>query len=749
MQKSQYKYIGKSRPIKDAVLKATGQLKYAADLKYPNMLYAKMLFSPVAHAKIKHIDTREAEKLPGVYAVVTYKNAPQILYNSSQHFYEHELVEVERIFSDTVRYVGDRVAAVAAVDLETATKAVKLIKVTYEELPAVFDPEEALKAGAPRVYPSGNKAAETFVEAGDVEQGFAEADLIFEDRYTVPQVHHGAIEPHVAIADYDVAGKLTVLTPSQNIFAHRVLLARIFNMPFSKIRVIKTPIGGAFGGKGEMVLEPVVALLAKVTGRPVKLELSRAETIVSTRTRHGAVIYLKTGVKKDGRILAQDVKVIVNTGAYASCAMNIIVAMCHKVFKIYKTEHIRFKGIAAYTNLPISGAMRGFGSPQIIFPIESQLHKIAKFLEIDMVELQLKNLIEPGGVDRRFNTPIGNSRPIDCVLAGAEAFQWSKKKLNEDLGRYKRGIGMAVGCHGNSLYGAHRDYTALILKMNEDGTATLFTGTHDMGSGAVTVQTQIIGEILGINPDDIACVEADTELVPWNLGDYASRGTYVSGNAAKKVAESMKAKILEEAAGLLKTKPDELYLENGHVYSLKEPSKKATLCDVIIYSQRVSQKELIAAETYAAIAGPHSYGAHFAEVEVDTETGQVKVLNYVATHDVGKAINPNYVLGQIGGGIQMGIGYALTESLKFDSKGKVTNSSFKKYHLIKSSEMPQIKIVLVEKGEETGPYGAKGIGEIATVPSAPAVVNAINNALGSSFNSLPVSPEKILKYLNR
>jgi CO/xanthine dehydrogenase Mo-binding subunit len=745
MKNKKLVYVGNNRPIRDAALKVTGQLQYTADMKFPHMLYAKMLFSPVAHAKIKKIDTSKAEALPGVKAVVTYKNSPRIPYNSSMRFYEHKIPETEYLFDDTVRFVGDRVAAVAAESLEIAEKAIRLIEVEYEELPAVFDPEEALKEGAPEIHPGGNKVAEIKTEAGNVEEALAQADYVFEDRITVPAIHHCAIETHVAIATYDSRGKLTVYSPNQNTFAFRIIISKVLEMPMSKVRVVRPAIGGAFGGKLEAVIEPVVALLAKMTGRPVKMELNRRESIVSTRTRHAGVFYIKSGVNKDGTLVAQDFRVILNTGAYATSALNVSGAMSHKVFKVYKTKHMRFTATPVYTNTPIAGAMRGYGSPQAFAAQQIHLNRVAKALNMDFVDFQLKNLVEPDGVDPRFNSPHGNPRLLDCVTKGAEAFNWASRPKTEEQGRFKRGIGMAIGSHGNGCFGAHRDVTAMVLKMNEDGTATLFTGTHDMGNGTVTAETQVIGEILGIDPENIECIEADTEATPWNLGDYASRGVFVSCNAAKKVAESVRREILKEAAQLLEVPVEELDLVGGYAVSTKDPEKKATLCDVIVHGQRVNQREIIGAETFASPAGVTSYGAHFAEVEVDTETGKVKVLDYVAVHDVGKAINPMYVEGQIEGAVQMGIGYALTEGLELDEKGKVTNNSFKKYHMLKASEMPRMQVLLVEEGEEPGPFGAKSIGECSTVPSAPAVVNAVSNALGIDFKDLPLKPERILK----
>ena len=637
----------------------------------------------------------------------------------------------------------------AAEDLETAEKALSLILVEYEELPAVFDVEEALKENAVKIHTDGNKIITMVQNAGDVEEGFSKSDYIFEDKYTVPAIHHGAIETHVAIAKYDKSGKLTLWSPNQNTFSYRIILSKIFNIPMNKVRVISPAIGGSFGGKLEATIEPVVALLAKLTGSPVKIELNRRETMVSTRTRHAAVVYLKTGVMKDGTIAAQDMKVITNTGAYATSALNVIGAMSHKVFKVYKTKNMRFTGIPVYTNTPIAGAMRGYGSPQAFLGQQVQLNKIAKALGIDFVELQLKNIVDPEDVDPRFNKPHGNPRPKDCVIKAAKAFEYEEKKSFESTGRYRRGIGMAIGAHGNGVFGAHRDVIALSLKMNEDGTAVLYSGTHDMGNGSVSLQIQIVAEILGINPELIECIAADTDTTPWNLGDYASRGTFVAGHAAKKVAERLKKELVKEAAMLLQEEEENIVLKDNCVYSKVNEMKKATLCEVMIHSQKVNQREMIVSETFASNSGVTSYGAHFAEVEVDTETGKVKVLNYVAAHDVGKAINPMSLEGQIEGAIQMGIGYALTEGLEIDSRGNIKNNSFKKYHLITASEMPDVKVILVEEGEESGPFGAKSIGECSVVPSAPAITNAVINALDCEFYDLPLKPEKILNMLSK
>lgn len=731
--------IGKFVPIRDAVLKVTGEMQYVGDMKLPGMLTAKMLLSPHAHARIKSIDIEAAQKLPGVFAVACCKNTPNVRYNSSLRFFDHKIPETEQVFPETVRHVGDRVAAVAAIDEQTAEAAIKLIKVEYEELPAVFDAEKALEEGAPVIHPGGNKVGEIFTEAGNVDEAFKYCDRVFEDRYETPPIHHLAIETHAAIADFDWRGKLTVWSPNQNTFAFRILLSKIFGLPMNRVRVIRPAIGGAFGSKLEMTIEPVVAALAMMTKRPVKLVLDRRETMIATRTRHAAIIYIKTGVKKDGTVLAQDFKVITNTGAYASSALNVLGAMSHKVFKVYQIPHMRFRGIPVYTNLPVAGAMRGYGSPQIFGAQQAQFAKIARELGMDLVEFQLKNVVAPDGIDQRFKQPIGNPHVREAILRGAELFKWEERKKERPIeAGWKRGIGMAVGAHGSSLFGAHRDITALSLKVNEDGTFVLYTGVHDMGNGSVTMQAQMVASVLGVRVEDIECVEADTDLVPWNLGDYASRGVYVEGAAALKVAKSMKAKMAEKASNFLDCMADEVEFADGTVFVKHDPARKMTLSELVVKTQAVDQEELLASESLSSTAGPTSYGAHFAEVWVNEATGKVKVVDYVAVHDVGRVINRMGIEGQAEGGIEMGIGYALTEEMVFDDKGRLVNNNLKKYISTRASQMPKITIDFVEAIEPTGPYGAKSIGECATVPVAPAILTAVSNALQRDFYKYPV-----------
>ncbi|WP_304340168.1 xanthine dehydrogenase family protein molybdopterin-binding subunit [Metaclostridioides mangenotii] len=733
------KVIGKSYPVKDAALKVTGQMKYVSDLKPQNVLHAKMLLSPVAHAKIKNIDVSDALKVEGVRAVATHLNSPCIKYNGALRFFEHDIPKDEAVFNEIVRYVGDRVAAVAAETVEAAEKAVSLIKVEYEELPAVLTIQDAIKEGADLIHGDTNKIAEMKIDAGNVDEAFEECDHVFEDEYNVPAIHHGAIETHSAIAHYNYNNNLTVYTPCQNTFAFRIILSQIFEMPLHKIRVVRPAIGGSFGGKLEMTIEPVSAVLSKMTMRPVKLVLNRRESIIATRTRHGAYVKIKTGVKNDGEILAQNIDIYTNTGAYASSALNVMGALSHKVYKVYKIPNMRFKGIPVYTNTPIAGAMRGYGSPQVFMAQQAQIGKIAKTLGLDLTYVQEKNVAEPDGVDVRFNAPLGNPRILDCIEKGKELFGWDeKKRLPKEEEKYYRGVGMAIGAHGNGVFGAHRDVITLTLKLNEDGTATLITGVHDMGNGVATMQTMMVSEVLGIRPEDVETYEADTDACTFNLGDYASRGVFVEGAGAKKTAEKLKEMILDEAEKLMEVPKENLILEDGLVVNKEDKNQSKTLSDVAVFTQSKSLKELSVVESFSSPAGITSYGVHFAEVLVDKETKKVKVENFVAVHDVGTVINPMNLEGQLEGGIHMGLGYALSEEVSFDEKGVPLNDEFTSYKMLRANEMPDIKIHFVDGFEKDGPYGGKSIGECAVVPSAPAVANAVLDATGIEVHSLPI-----------
>ena len=748
-----YQYIGKKTPISQAALKATGQLIYTADMQLPHMLHAKVLFSPKPHARIVSIDTSRAEALPGVHAVVSRFNTPECWFNSCGEVLGEYMTE--QLFPAVVRYVGDKVAAVAADTEKIAAEAIRLIDVEYEDLPVNYDPVHALDDDAYVIHDhgeleQGNLITTVSQSSGDVDAAMAKADRIFYGEYDCPAIHHGAIEPHASLSTYDAEGMLTVYTPSQDTFAMRRNLATIFGMPMSKVRVSVPAIGGAFGGKIDLVTEPVSAALAIKTGRPVKLVYTRNEDICSTRNRHAMKLKLRTGVMNDGTIVAEDMTVYANAGAYASGSTSVVWAMCGRLFKVHQCPNIRFTGYPVITNTTIGGPMRGFGSPQLFFAQQRQMNTISRELGIDMLELQRKNLTSQNGADPRNDVPHGNARPIDCLNRAAEVMHYEDALQEQQQSRgerYRIGIGVGVGAHGNGMFGIKPDITGLMLKMNCDGTCVLFTPSNEMGNSSVTLQKQIVAETLGMNLGDIDTVEADTRLTPYQLGDYSSRGTFVSGHGALKIAERMRTMLAGVAAKQLQAPAGSLKFREGRAFA--ESGESVTLEEIVQYAREEEQRELLCADSFASQAAIMSYGAHIAKVRVDTQTGEVRVLAYAAIHDVGTAINPLSVTGQIEGALQMGIGNALSEDMNVDeTTGAVKNRNLKRYRMLYAPDMPnELHVEALDSYEPAGPFGAKSIGECSVVPTLSAIGNAVSNALGLEMNRLPITKEAVLAAL--
>lgn len=743
--------LGSRKPILDAAAKVTGQFKYVDDMKVPQMLYGKILHSTVPHARIISIDTSEAENMPGVEAVVTYKDSPDVRFNANGE--DIDVLPSELVLDQVVRYVGDKVAAVAAETPQIAAAALKTIKVEYEELPFVLDPEEALKEGAYPIHEGGNALWPVDKSCGDPEKGFAEADFIVEGRYTVPAIHHGQIEPHVSICSYDCDGKLTVWTPTQDVFGQRNNLSRIFGLPYSKIRVINPGIGGAFGSKIDLLTEPVGCLLSMKTGRPVKITYDRREDITSGVTRHAETMYIKSGVKKDGTITACEYTAYVAAGSNSGATMSAVWAPSGKFFTLFKIPNMRFRAFSAYTNTLNGTAMRGFGSPQLFYTMNAHFNEIADKLGMDLTELEYKNMNEPNIIDG-LGDAIGNMRGKDCVALGKERFGYEEalkeqEESKQANGRYRIGVGFAAAPHGCSMFGVLPDTAGVMIKMNEDGSITMFTGVSDMGNGSNTTQMLTISETLGIPTSHIAIVRTDTETTMYDVGIYASRGTYVGSGAALKAAKAARELILREACELLELPKEDLELRDNGVYSESDPEKHVSMREVAAHAHE-KERDIAVAETYGTKAAPISAGAHFVKVQVDTETGEVTPLKYCAIHDVGTPLNFMNLEGQTHGGIQMGLGYALSEGLKLNERGEVTNKLLRQQNMFKADQMPRdIHVEFLDSYEESGPYGAKSIGECATVPSAPAVANAVSNALGIHFHSLPISKEKILEALGK
>ncbi len=741
--------IGTSVPVHDAKAKALGTLEYIDDMERPGMLHMKLLLSDHAHAFIEEIDTTAAEQAPGVHAVFCWKNTPQQQYNSAKRFDGQEIIEDEQVFSRTVRFIGDRVAAVAADTVEQAERAVRMITVHYRDLPAqtTFADDDG-----PLVHPElgTNHIADVIVGYGEVEDAFSEAERVFTHTTSTPAIHHLALEPHGAIAETDSSGKITVWSTTQTTFAVRMLLSDLFGRPRHEIRVIKPPLGGAFGSKIPMILEPIVVCGALATGRPVKLVLTRKETFIATRTRHASAVTVRTAVDTDGNILAQDIRMLLNAGAYATQSHNVAAATAHKIVNLYRFPNYRIHITPLYTNMPVAGAMRGYGSPQLNFALETNMTNIARAYGIDPVAYQLKHLVTPESVHPVYGHSFGRPQPIVCVKRGAELFDWEDRlrRCSSPVDGNLRGVGMSVGIYGNGVFPAHVDYTGIRITVNEDGSVLFFTGTHDMGNGSVTVQKMIIAEELRVPISSIRAVDSDTELCPWNLGDYASRGVFVSGEAARKAAVSMRERILTEAAELLGLDADRLELSEDAVYAREDGTAMLSRSELMRQIHLKRQTWLSLTESHANEAERCSYGAHFAEVLVDPKSGRISLTDYAAVHDVGKVINRLGIEGQLEGGIHMSAGYALSEQLVFDEGGALKNGHLKRYHMVSPAQMPaSISLDFIEGVEYPGPYGGKSIGECATVPGAGAIINAVNDALGSDFTSLPVTADDVLGFL--
>jgi len=740
------KYIGKYIPIHDAKEKVSGKIVYVGDMELHGMLHAKLVLSPIAHGRIKHINISKAEALPGVIAVFNYKNSPEILYNAHKWIEGIEVIRDERLFTSHVRFFGDRIAAVVAESKEIAEKAANLIEVEYEELPVILDPEIAKKADSYPIHPDGNHFFSKEIKCGNPDEKMKEGFLTIEDRIETPKTHHAAMETHACIADTDQIGNITVYTPCQVIFQVQLIVSEALKIPRNKIRVIKTTTGGSFGGKGQPILEPIAAFLSYTLKRPVKLVLDRTEEIIATRTRTKTIGTVQTAVDKEGNIIARDIHMLVDAGAYTTNGEAIAVAMGKKTFKLYRIYDQRYVAEAVYTNTLIAGACRGYGSPQIHSVTEINLDNVAKALHMDPVEFRLKNLVHPYDKDPTGGPELGNARIIDCVKKGRELFEWDKKYSRpKQAGRYARGVGMACGAHGNGYFGAYPDFITLSLRINEEGTAVLKGAFHDVGCGTNMTMMQIVAEVLDLDVSKIYIPATDTLVSPFDsAGTQASRVTFVCGGAAKKVAEQVRAKLIAYGAKVLDCMEADVVLEDGYVWDCNSIDLKISYGELAVITQKRYSEEMGATMTYQSPGNPTSYGAHFVEVEVDTMTGRVKILAYLAVHDLGKAINSGFVEGQIQGAVQMGIGMALSEEITFDSKGKVTAGRFSRYHVINAPDMPEVQVELIERLEDLGPFGAKSIGEAATVPTAPAIINAINHALDVNLTVLPALPDRIM-----
>ena len=741
----EYSLVGERINLKDAPEKVTGRALFTVDLKLPGMLYAKVLRSPHAHAKVLSVDTSLAEKMPGVKAVLSKNNAPRTLVPVTSDVPSDKVA-----FGDRVRYAGDEIAAVAAVSEEIAEKALKLIKVDYEELPAVFDAEEAIKPGAPLIHEKKERNIVSSVEMneGNTEVGFKEADFIVEETFRTSSQRHGCLETHSAIADFDSSGKLTVWTSSQTPFQFQKLLAEYFTMPMSKIRIVKPFVGGGFGSKLEMLYEHICALLSQMTGHPVKIVMNREEEFTATVSRHSFVIGLKVGVKKNGDLTALEANILSNEGAYL-LKTGVLILGCKSLLRFYRCPNVKIIGQRIYTNTMSAGAMRGYGNPQVFFAIESIMDMVADKLGIDPVEFRLRNCRQQG--DMGINgLPIETPGLTECLKKGMEITAWGGKihQRNESSTR-KHGVGMACSAH---LTGTGRppEYCAASIRINEDGTAHVFIGVSDLGTGIDTTLAQIAAEELGLKLDEVEVVSGDTNTASFDKAAQASKTLYNAGNAVRYAIADVKQKLVQQASKKLNAKPDDIVYKHGRFSLISDPGKGIAYRELIKETSKTpgNNKTFIGEASFTNTVFPLSFGAQFVELEVDTETGQVKIIKLVALQDNGRSINPKVVEGQIEGALQQSIGYSLTENPVLDKRtGRMINPDFANYMVLTAVDMPKTVVGSVEIPDTTGPFGAKGTGEVPYLTTAPAIANAIYNAIGIRFREIPITQEKVFMAL--
>ncbi|MGH7773352.1 MAG: xanthine dehydrogenase family protein molybdopterin-binding subunit [Candidatus Binatia bacterium] len=730
MAQQQFSVVGKKTPRIDGYERVTGQAQYTGDVQLPGMLYARVLRSPHPHARIVSIDTSKAERLPGVKAVIHHSNA-QVPWSSGGHTHRRY------IFNNPLRFVGDAIAAVAATDRHIAEEALALIEVKYEKLPYVLDAVEALKPDAPRINPDGNLSvgkgnfsAPITEEWGDLEKGFKEADRIFEDTYISKHVNNAQIEPRVSVAKWD-GGKLTVWASTQGVSNCRTDIAKDLGLPLSKVRVICKYMGAGFGNKNQAQdYDLMAAVLAKVTGQPVKVEFTREDDFIGMHGRWSSVQRYKVGVKKDGTVTAVELDGITNVGAYRKQSGNLSGTDYYQIpnfKKVVKPVH---------TNTVVGANYRAPAYPQSVFGFASFLDQIAHEIGVNPLEMFLKNRIRL----YKHKIPFTSNHLEECVQEGAKRIGWNEKwhKPGATPGPQKHGIGMALGG-----YPYRPGLGAAAIRVNPDGTAHVLVGVTDIGTGAKTTMAIIAAEALGIPLNQIQLTNGDTDVTPYSVGESGSRTTPFTGPAVIAAAEDVRKLIFNVAAPQLKVKAEDLDLKDGNVFVKSNPSQKLPLSKAMSRSGELIGRATTN-PTFKGMEGK-SFAAHFAEVEVDMVTGYVRITRYVAAHDSGTIINRLAAESQIKGGVVQGIGMALTEELLIDRPTAIPlNPNYRDAKVPTHLESPEVEVIFIEHHDPYGPFGGKVVGEPPIVPAVAAVANAIFNATGKRFKELPITPAKIL-----
>ena len=756
-----FKTIGKGEKRKDAVAKVTGKAKYTADLDMRGMLYGKIFRSTIAHGRLVKLDTSEAEAMEGVVKVIRPEDVKGYIFPTSGHPFSMDPAQRDiadrPLLTDIVRLYGDEIAAVIAEDELTAEKAVKKIKAEYEEYPFYLDPEEAVKDGAVEIHEGvkNNIVGHSTIVLGDtdIDEAFKKSDYIFEEVFETPPVQHCQMENQIAYAYIDGNDKIVVYTSTQIPHIVRRILANLYKVPFGKIRVIKPVVGGGFGNKQDLVLEPLAVFLTMAAGgRPVMLNLTREECIIGTRTRHGMRHYIKTGVRSDGRILARQLKSYGTNGAYASHGHSIVGKQGSNFSRFYSAELASsFEGFTVYTNMSTAGAMRAYGIPQITFAVESHHDNIAKALSMDPSAFRELNLIKEGAEDPLGHVSLKSYGLKKCIERGKEYIQWDKKRelYKDQKGFKRRGVGLACFSYATGVWPHLLEISGARIVVDQDGSVQLQVGATEIGQGSDTIFCQIAAETIGV-PYEMVDIEpfTDTDSSPFDTGAYASRQSYVSGQAVKKAALEVREKILGRAEKKLDIKASELDIFNGNIVRRSSTEILVPIGDITLasYYEKETAAPIVSDVSNRIHANPLSFGVTAAEVEVDIKTGKVEIIDICNIHDSGKILNRVTAEGQVHGGMSMSLGYALSEIMLYDPEtGKPLNNNFLDYKIPTIMDTPELQADFVETYEETAPYGNKALGEPPTVSPAPALRNAVLHATGVSVNRLPMNPQNLFE----
>jgi len=755
MKKIGMKSVGHSIRKIDGMAITTGKPVYTEDLAMSNALVVKILRSPHALAKIISIDLSGAEKLEGVECILTYKDVPNGRFTLAGQSYPEPSPYDRLILDEIVRYVGDEVAIIAAVDEKTALLAMKKLKVDYEVMEPVLDFEQAI-GHVSLVHPEKdlhcnfdiglqkeqNIASSYKEEVGDVEEEFKRCSVVVEDVYYPQAQAHAMMETYRAFTYLDHMGRLVVVSSTQVPFHIKRQLARALQIPATKVRVVKPRIGGGFGGKQTGSLEVFAGIVTLKTGKPAIIVYDRKETFTCTTSRHAMRLKVRVGADQDGIIRAIDIQVLSDTGAYGEHAATVLSCVGHYTLPLYnKTRAIRFVGNAVYTNKMPSGAFRGYGATQGTFALESTVNKLAEKLGLDPTEVRLRNISKEGESHLTGQGVLLGSSSLDrCIEKGKELIGWKDKFPCRKIGNKVRAVGMAITMQGSGI--ANIGTASVELRLNDDGYFTLLSGATDMGHGCDTILTQMAAEILEVPMENIVIVTGDTDTSPYDPGSYASSTTYVAGTAVVKAATELKKKILEQGAKFLGVSSQDVEMDGLAVRTFHgEQISLTKIAELSILG--TGKLQLVSYATHGSEISPPPYVAGFAEVEVDQETGKVELIDYVAVVDCGTVINPNLARIQAEGGIVQGIGMALFEEVNYNDIGKMASNSFMQYKIPCRKDVGKVRIAFEESFEPSGPFGAKSIGEVVANTPPPAIAHAVYNAVGVRVNHLPITPEKV------